>query len=117
MASLNTQMTNDLTVFFNTGEFAEAITWGGTSTNAVVEREAEADEADYHSATARMKRATVFLNKSVITAPAIGDIAVFDSLNWEAVRRLRNDDDVASFEVVNVQDQQLTQGGYRVKDL
>jgi len=84
--SFSSQLTDDLSIFFNTDEFAETITYtaiggGGVSIAAIVTREGEGQEPyvrGIFTATA-----LVLVKKSEVATPRHGDIYAFDSQTWE----------------------------------
>lgn len=81
--SFSTQLTSDLDAFFNTGEFAEAITYAGSSINAVVSYGENLDE----QTGSAVAKATIFVKVSDVSNPTYRDIVIINSTTYY-VRRI-----------------------------
>lgn len=90
-----TQMTTDLSVFFNTDEFAEPITYAGSSITAVVEIGAAPKRED----EAHLQRAEIWIKRSDVSDPAYRDKVVIDSVTWRVLGTLMSDDDICQLEL------------------
>lgn len=84
--TLKTQLTSDLSVFFNSDEFAESVTYtasGGEATTitAVVVRSMSHYEPYVRGENTAM--AEIICKKSQVSAAGYGDTFAFDSQTWE----------------------------------
>ena len=84
--TLKTQMATDLSVFFNSNEFAESVTYtpsggSGTTITALVFRSEDFQETYVRGPDTA--RAEIWVKKSQVTNPQFGDVYSFDSQYWE----------------------------------
>lgn len=84
--SFSSQLLTDFTAFFNTGEFAETVSYtaiGGVAANisAIVTREGEGQEP-YVRGTLTAT-ANILVKKTDVATPRHGDTYTFDSQTWE----------------------------------
>lgn len=84
--TLKTQMTSDLSVFFNTEEHAETVTYtpkGGAavSIDVIVNREADFQE-DYVRGR-ETATCTIMVKVTDVTDPQHGDVYTFNSEDWD----------------------------------
>ena len=79
--TLKTQMATDLAVFMNTDEFADSVTYAGATISAVV-----IEEESEMTAERTVKRATLFVKESDVSAPAIYDAVEIDSSMWNVIQ-------------------------------
>lgn len=85
--SLKDEMAADLSIFFNSAEFAESVTYNGSAILAIINRQAEPtfigdNIADY---------AEILIKKSDVASPAYQDIIQFDSATWIVENIQRSD--------------------------
>ena len=81
MMSFESQATADLAACFN--EFAETVTYNGSSISAVVDYEESIDEQQNSTIT----NASLTVKASDVTSPTYRDVVVIDSVTWH-VRRI-----------------------------
>ena len=84
--TLKTQMSTDLSVFFNADEFAETVSYtaiGGAAVDitAIVTREGAHQEPYLRGPSTAI--GSIEVQKSEVPNPQHGDIYVFDSQTWE----------------------------------
>ena len=88
MMTLKTQMTDDLdSVFFNTDEHAETITYNGADIKAIVDYEENPDE----QAGAALAQAVIEIRASDVADPTYRDTVVIGSVTWHVRRVLGGD--------------------------
>jgi hypothetical protein len=97
--TLKTQMTADLAAIFNTGEFAETVTYtpnggSGGSISAVVMRDAPLQEPYVRGP--ETATCIIIVKKSAVATPARGDKYTFDTFDWfmDADGVIYEDDDI-----------------------
>lgn len=83
--TLKTQMTSDLSVFFNTDDFAQSVTYAGKAVNALVILGENLDDAG--SRESAMARGQIVVKVSDVATPAYRDAVVIGSDTWR-VRRI-----------------------------
>ena len=89
--SFATQLINDLSVFFNTGEFSTAtITYSGTSINAIVDYSESLDDSMY-GAKSKVRYANIEIKVSDVANPTYRDIVIIDSVSWYVKKTLKGD--------------------------
>ena len=116
MATLATVLVNDAKetgVFFRTGDFAETITFAGSSVTAQVWRDGTDEIIRENGKVDTQNVARIALSKNQVTAPAIGDVAVFDSKSWETDRILQSDAGATVVRVVEIENVRTAQPGLR----
>ena len=84
--TFKTQLTTDLSIFYNTDEYAETVSYtasGGSATNitAIVTREGSRLEPYIRGEFTAV--AIIEVMKSEVATPAHGDTYTFDSQTWE----------------------------------
>ena len=84
--TLKTQMTSDLSIFFNTDEFAESVTYtpkggAGSTISAIVERNDPFQEPYIRGE--KTATALIQVKKADVASPQYGDTFTFDSQTWE----------------------------------
>ena len=82
--TFKTQMTSDLSVFFDSDEFAETVTYNGESIEAVIDYGEDLDRIEAGDAVAAM--ATIYVEVSDVADPDYRDTVVIGSDTW----RVRN---------------------------
>jgi len=94
--TLKTQMTSDLSVFFNTDEHATEVTYtpavGDASTvDAVIDY---GEEGDNDGRGSHLSEATLYCKKSAISSPAYRETFTIGGETWTIRQILRGDDDL-----------------------
>lgn len=87
--TLKSQITSDLATFFNSDEFAEAISYNSATIYGIIER---LQDPDFGQDTAT--RANVTLKASDVADLAYGETLSFDGLDWLVEGILQSDSDV-----------------------
>jgi hypothetical protein len=82
-----TDINSDLSVFFNTDEFAEEVTYAGTDINALIYYGERLDERS----GALVSTCTLSIQVSDVTTPAYRDTVVIGSATW-TVTKINNGD-------------------------
>lgn len=82
--TLKDDITSDLSVFFNTNEFAETVTYNGTDIPAIVEYEENLDE----QTGSAVAIATLTIKKSDVSDPDYLDTVVIGSDTWKVRNRI-----------------------------
>lgn len=85
--TLAAQITSDLATVFDTDEFAQAVTYNGTSINAIVDYGEDQDTNDADSIT----KATIFVKVSNVTLPVYRDTVIINSITWEVLNIAEGD--------------------------
>lgn len=106
--TLKTQITADLSSFFNADEFAESVNYtpdGGdlVAITAIVMREGTHQETFIRGP--ETATATIMVKKTEVTTPQQGDLFTFDSQNWRPspeIGTTYEDDDTHIIELVRV---------------
>jgi len=90
--SLKTQMTADISaVFLSTDEFAEIVTYNGTSITAVPEIGESNQKGNEFSSEGSADRATFHVSAVDVSAPVAGDTIVCNGKTWTVARVLASD--------------------------
>jgi len=79
-------MTTDLSVFYNTNEFAETVSYtaiGGAATDIIAMVTREGSHTETYVRGAVTASAIIDVQKSEVSNPQHGDIYTFDSQTWE----------------------------------
>jgi len=76
--TFKTDMTTDLSVLFNTDEFAETVTYSGEDISAVVDYGLDQDMGD----EATVDRALLCVKQSDVSSPAYRDAVVIGTATW-----------------------------------
>ena len=87
--TLSSQLTTDLSIFFDTDEFAQSVTYAGSVINAIVSDDENLDAAG--SRESAMAKGTIWVKVSDVTLPAYRDAVVIGSDTWY-VRRIVSGD-------------------------
>jgi hypothetical protein len=85
--SLKTAMTNDMAVFFNTDEFAQAVTYAGSSINAIVTY--KDNLGDQGPSKARL--AELEVKVADVASPDYRDAVIIGSDTWRVRRVIEGD--------------------------
>ena len=80
--TLKTQMTSDLSTFFNTDEFAETVSYNGSDISGVVDFGEDLNE----QSDGLQAVATLYIKKSDVADPNYRDTVVIDSVTWRVSR-------------------------------
>ena len=83
-------MTTDLSIFFNTDEFATAITYAGSSVNAIVDYDENLNE----NLGSALAEATLLVKVGDVASPAYRDAVIIDSVTWVTREIISGDKDV-----------------------
>jgi len=79
--TLAAQIIADLSAFFNTNEFAQAVTYGGNSIIAIFEPDEDPTMTPEHIA----KTGTLYVKASDVATPAYRDAVVIGSNTWYVI--------------------------------
>ena len=85
--TFKTNIASDISSFFNDDEFAETITYAGSSITAVVSHE----EKPAQESGSTVQKATLFVKVSDVATPAYRDAIVIGSDTWYMQGRLNGD--------------------------
>jgi anti-sigma factor ChrR (cupin superfamily) len=88
--TFKTDKTADLSVFFNTDEFAESVTYKGAAIDAIVTYGQDPNAAG----SSRRAEATLMVKQSDVAAPAYRDTVVIGTTTWYVQNVQQGDDDV-----------------------
>jgi len=86
--SLKTAIGNDMSVFFNTGDFAESITFAGATVTAIVTYK----DNPMQDGISRVRYANLELQKSEVASWIYRDAAVIGGVSWYATKEIMSDD-------------------------
>lgn len=76
-------MTSDLTVYFNTDEFAETVTYNGSSVTALFRYKRNLDvDAGTDNSDTTMAKAELMVKVSDVASPAYRDTIIVSSVTW-----------------------------------
>lgn len=90
--SLKTQMTADISaVFFSIDEFAESVTYNGSTIIAVPELGETNRKGNEFSSDGSADRATFHVKATDVPSPAAGDEITFNGVTWAVARVLESD--------------------------
>lgn len=87
--TLSDQLTSDLSIFYDTDEFAETVTYNGSAIPAIVDYKTNLDDAG--SRGSAMAIAEISVRASDVAAPAYRDTVVIGSVTWKVRRTLSGD--------------------------
>jgi len=90
--SLKTQMAADISaVFFNASEFAETVTYNGTSITAIPEIGESNQKGNEYSSDGSSDRAEFCVKVANVADPVPGDVIVYSGKSWTVARVLESD--------------------------
>lgn len=99
--TLNSQLSTDLAVFFETDEFAQSVTYAGTAINALVLFNENLDAAG--SRDSAMAIGEIWVKVSDVALPAYRDVVVIGSDTWNVRRILFGDGYIWKVEIYSGQ--------------
>jgi hypothetical protein len=85
--TLKAQLTTDLSVFFDTNEFAETVTYNAAPIIGIPDYGADQDSNDSDS----MTKATIFVKASDVPAPKYRDTVIINSIVWNVLNITEGD--------------------------
>ena len=91
--SLATQIATDLSKIYSTDEFAQAVTYAGSSVTGIVSYTEDLDQrgAVYSSHSSHAATAELRVRKSEVASPAYRDTVVIGSVTWRVRRVISGD--------------------------
>lgn len=95
--TFSTQLTTDLSVFFNTDEFAQSVTYAGSAIDALVLFGENLDAAG--SRESAQANGHLVVKVSDVAAPAYRDAVVIGSVTWRVRRIIYGDGQVWKLEI------------------
>ena len=88
--TLKAQLTTDLSVFFDTDEFAEVVTYNSASIKAVVDYGVN-QSLDDNINDSNMTKATIFVKASDVPDPKYRDTVIINAVVWDVMNIAEGD--------------------------
>lgn len=88
MGTLKTQMTNDLSIFFDTDDFADTVTYNGVSIPAIVDYGKRQDGRENDGQDRQTVMATIAVKVASVASPAYRDTVVIGSSTYRVMKPL-----------------------------
>ena len=117
--TLREQIADDMPVFFNTDEFAEAATYtpsGGSpaSINVILSGE-DHDREDTGTGKKKRRTARLMVKRTDVASPGHGDTVTINSESWAVIDILSQDDYTATLHIERVETIERSVPGYRIQ--